>query len=166
LLLNLQSHIQHFEFMKTDLQLKQEVVTRLAFARKIDPAGLGVSVEKGVVTLRGNLETDEDRTCAQRAVRFVKGVRELVDDDLHVRSAPRRRRNDTELEAAAGEAIEWLTTIPREAVKLRAEKGWLILEGEVETPHQARRVEEVLRELPGVRGVRNGLSVPEPQHAA
>ena len=98
--------------MKTDLQLKQEVLSRLELEARIDPAELGVSVENGVVTLRGRVENDEDRASTMRALRFIEGVKGLVDDELQVPSVRRARPKDAEIQAAAGEAIQWLTTVP------------------------------------------------------
>lgn len=63
------------------------------------------------------------------------------------------RSADTDLAAAAVNAIEVLTTIPPESIKVTARNGWLYLEGEVEWRHQRNIVEDVTRHLPGVRGV-------------
>jgi osmotically-inducible protein OsmY len=149
--------------MKTDLQLKQEVMDLLELEAKIDPSKVGVSVENGVVTLKGSMESDEDRASTERAVRLIKGLRGMVDDELRVQTARCPRPNDTELQAAAGEAIQWLTTVPRETIKVTARDGWLTLEGEVEERHQAHCIEELVREVPGVRGVRSALTVLEQQ---
>src|SRR5689334_7468553 len=63
------------------------------------------------------------------------------------------RSADTGLAAAAAEAIEVLTTVPPESIKVTARNGWLYLEGEVDWRHQRTIVEDVTRHLPGVRGV-------------
>ncbi|HEY5909665.1 MAG TPA: BON domain-containing protein [Verrucomicrobiae bacterium] len=145
--------------MKTDLQLKEEVLSRLELEPKIDPAGLGVSVEDGVVTLRGSLESEDDRASTERVVRFVEGVKGVVDDDLRVKCAPCARPSDSELQARAREAIQWLTTVSPEKLGIGVRDGWLTLEGEIESLHQAQSVEAVLRDIDGVRGVKNALKV-------
>jgi osmotically-inducible protein OsmY len=152
--------------MKTDLQLKEDVLSVLELEAKIDPSELGVSVENGIVTLKGNVETDEDRTSTERALRLITGLKGMVDDELRVHSARRTRPNDAEIQAAAGEAIQWLTTVPRETIKVTARDGWLTLEGKVEERHQAQCIEELMREVPGVRGVKNALTVLEHQQVA
>ena len=63
------------------------------------------------------------------------------------------RSADADLAAAAADAIEVLTTVPPESIKVTAQNGWLYLEGEVEWRHQRTIVEDVTRHLPGVRGV-------------
>jgi osmotically-inducible protein OsmY len=152
--------------MKTDLELKQDVLSRLELEPKIDPAELGVSVENGVVTLKGNMESEEDRVSAERAVRFVKGVKGLVDDELQVKAARRARPKDAEIQAAVCDAIQWITTVPREAIKVTAKDGWVTLEGDVEARHQATSIEELASEVRGVRGVKNALTVLEKRQAA
>lgn len=149
--------------MTTDLELKRQVLSRLELEPKIDPGCLGVSVENGVVTLKGSVESEDDRACTERVVRDLRGVKGLVDDDLRVKSTARARRSDAELEASAYEAIQWLTTVPRERLKISASDGWLSVEGETESLHQAHCIEAVLREIPGVHGVKNGLKVVQAQ---
>jgi osmotically-inducible protein OsmY len=152
--------------MKSDLQLTEEVLSRLELEPKIDPRKLGIFVENGIVTLRGNVEDEEDRTAAWRAVRFIKGVKGVMADELRVNSAQPAPVKDTDIRAAAEEAIQWLTTVPRETIKVIAQDGWLTLEGTVETAYQAQFVEGVLSEVPGVRGVKNGLTVVVEKKAA
>lgn len=143
--------------MITDVEIKQQVLNRLELEPKIDPTAVGVSVESGVVTLRGSVESEGERASAERVVRVIRGVKGVVDDELRVKSAARPRRQDRELEEMAREAIQWLTTAPAEKIKVTVRDGWLTLTGDAETVHQAQCIESVLREIPGVRGVENGL---------
>lgn len=145
--------------MKSDLDIKKEVLTRLELEPKIDPSALGVSVEDGVVTLKGTVEDEHERASTERAVRFLQGVKGLVDDELEVKAERRSRPKDAEIKAMASEAIQWLTTVPAEGIEVSARNGWLTLQGTVEAAHQSRCIEEVLRDIPGVRGVKNGLKV-------
>ncbi len=151
--------------MKSDLQLREDVLSCLELEARIDPAQLAVSVADGVVTLKGKMETEEDRASTERALRIIKGVKGLVDDDLQVQSVRRGRPNDAQIQQAAEEAIQWLTTIPREAIKVTARDGWLTLEGELEAHHQAECVEDLMRAVPGVRGVKSKLTVAPETHA-
>lgn len=144
--------------MKSDSELKREIISRLELEPKIDPAVLGVSVEDGVVTLRGSVESEEELASTERVVRVIPGVKGLVGDELTVKSASRTRPKDADLEARAMESIRWLT-VPQEGIRITSRNGWLTVEGEVEFRHQAQSVEDVLREIAGVHGVRNLLTV-------
>ena len=69
------------------------------------------------------------------------------------------RSVDTDLAAAAADAIEVLTTVPPESIKVTARSGLLYLEGELESRHQRTIVEDVTRHLPGVRGVIDSITI-------
>ncbi|HWX18556.1 MAG TPA: BON domain-containing protein [Candidatus Binatia bacterium] len=69
------------------------------------------------------------------------------------------RSDDTALATAAGEAIKWLTTIPQDAISVSAHDGWLELDGKVNWRHQRITVEDVTRNLPGVKGVINSIRI-------
>jgi len=66
---------------------------------------------------------------------------------------------DTDLAAAATNAIEVLTTVPQEWLKVTARNGWLRLEGTVNSGHQRIILEDVTRHLPGVQGVIDSISI-------
>ncbi len=68
-------------------------------------------------------------------------------------------RSDTELAAAAADAIDCLTTVPLDRIRVRAQHGWLRLEGTVNWDHQRTMLEEVTRPLAGVRGVTNEITI-------
>jgi osmotically-inducible protein OsmY len=69
------------------------------------------------------------------------------------------RLTDSELVAAATDAIEVLTTVPQESLKVTARNGWLHLEGTVHSGHQRTILEDVTRHLPGVQGVIDSVSI-------
>ncbi len=66
---------------------------------------------------------------------------------------------DKELAAAAVDAMECLTTVPLETIRVTASNSWLHLEGTVSQPHQRITLEEVVRNLPGVRGITDCVTV-------
>jgi osmotically-inducible protein OsmY len=70
-------------------------------------------------------------------------------------------RSDTELAAAVTEAIDCLTTVPLDRVRVRARDGWLHLEGSVNWDRQRTTLEEVTRPLEGVRGVTNSIMIQD-----
>jgi osmotically-inducible protein OsmY len=66
---------------------------------------------------------------------------------------------DTDLAAAAADAIETLTTVPPETINVTARNGWLHLGGSVNWPHQRTTVEDVTRNLPGVQGIIDSIII-------
>ena len=76
-----------------------------------------------------------------------------------VKQLDSNRSPDTDLAAAATNAIAWLTTVPQETIAVTARNGWLHLEGTVNYRHQRTIVEDVTRHLPGVRGVTDSIII-------
>jgi len=70
---------------------------------------------------------------------------------------------DSDLAAAAADAIACLTTVPIDTIKVSAQDGRLHLEGWVDSDSERIIVEEVTRPLRGVRGVINSVKVGDAQ---
>lgn len=140
--------------MKTDAQLKADVLAELAWDPAINPAAVGVAVKNGRVTLTGHLDTFAQKHAAERAVRRVAGVRGITVE-VDVRLAPEHRRDDSEIAQAAVAALRWNSLVPDDRVKVEVEDGWVTLTGEVDWPYQLASAEQCIRPLTGVRGVTN-----------
>jgi len=72
---------------------------------------------------------------------------------------PSYKTPDKDLAAEASEAIHWLTTLPEGDIQVTAHDGWLSLEGKVAWRHQRNTAEDVLRHLPGVKGINNAIRI-------
>ncbi len=144
--------------MKTDMQLKADVSAELAWEPAVNAAGIGVLVNDGVVTLTGHLDTFAEKYAAERAVRRVAGVRGLAME-LDVKLAAGHQRSDSEIASAAASALRWSVFMQPDRVKVEVEKGWVTLTGEVDWAYQGRTAEQCVRNLIGVRGLTNRITV-------
>ena len=144
--------------MRTDAQLKADVLAELAWDPAVNPTAIGVIVKNGVVTLTGHLDTLAQKHAAERAVRRVAGVRGIAVE-LDVRLAPEHRRGDSEIARAAIAALRWNSLVPDERVKVEVEDGWVTLTGEVDWPYQLASAQQCIRPLTGVRGVTNPVTL-------
>ena len=90
-----------------------------------------------------------------------KGARFDERSERCVKRHGTRRLSDTELAAAATYAMDCLTTVPLDRVRVRARDGWLHLEGSVNWDRQRTTLEEVTRPLEGVRGVTNSIMIQD-----
>ncbi len=144
--------------MKSDQQLKKEVEAELEWDASINAANVGVSVRDGVVTLTGHLDTFTEKRFVERAAQRVAGVRALAVE-LDVKLAADHVRSDSEIAAAIESAFQWATTVPHEKIKVRVEKGWVTLAGEVEWEFQRRKAEACVRPLVGVAGITNLITL-------
>lgn len=144
--------------MKTDMQLKADVTSELAWEPAVNAAGIGVLVNDGVVTLTGHLESFAEKHAAERAVRRVAGVRGLAME-LDVKLAAGHQRSDSEIASAAASALRWSVFMQPDRVKVEVEKGWVTLTGEVDWAYQSSTAEQCVRDLIGVRGLTNRVTV-------
>ena len=144
--------------MKTDIQLKSDVSSELAWDPSINATAVGVMVKDGIVTLSGHLNTFAEKHAIERAVRRVAGVRGLALD-LDVKLASDHKRNDTEIAEAAVTALRWHSWVPEDRIKVEVEDGWVTLRGEVDWHYQLASAEQSVRPLLGVRGLTNSITV-------
>ena len=77
----------------------------------IDARDIGVSVDEGVVTLRGTVGSYTEKVNAERTTERVYGVK-AVANDLSVRLISGYERTDTEIAQAAAAALAWNTVVP------------------------------------------------------
>ncbi len=150
--------------MKTDSDLKREVVAELLWDPAVNSTAIGVAVKNGVVTLTGHLDTYAEKEAALRAVRRLQGIKAIAIE-LDVKLSPQHQRGDTDIVASAELALKWNTSIPAAAVRLTVDHGWITLQGEVEWEFQRRSAEKAIRSLIGVVGVSNEIKLrakPQP----
>ncbi len=121
------------------------------------PNEIGVTVNDGVVTLTGWVDSFSKKWAAERAAHRVRGVK-AVANDIEVRLPSTGDRTDSDIAAAATRALEW-DAFAIEHVEMTVSKGWVTLTGEVEWEFQRRAAERAVRRLAGVRGVTNLLTV-------
>lgn len=142
--------------MKTDQQLKSDVVAELAWDQAVDPTHVGVAVLDGTVALSGQVDTYLQKHAVERAVRRVPGVRGIAMD-VDVRLAPGHQRSDAEVARAAVHALAWHSQIPQDKVKVQVDDGWVTLTGEVDWGYQLASAEQCIHPLVGVRGISNQI---------
>lgn len=144
--------------MKTDMQLKDDILAELKWAPDVNETDVGVIVKDGVVTLTGHLSSYGEKFAAERAVERVGGVRALAVE-ISVKLPSSSQRTDAEIAAAAQQALAWNTMVPRDAVHVKVEQGRITLSGQVEWEYQRSAAFAAVHNLFGVVAVANGLTV-------
>lgn len=145
--------------MKYDeVDIQKDVLEELDWEPSIDAEDIGVTVREGVVTLIGTVDTYAEKLEAEKAAFRIKGV-QAVANDLEVKLAKTGRKTDTDIAAAAVQAIKWNVFVPDDRIRVTVENGWVTLQGEVPWQYQRDRALKAVRNLTGVRGVDNLLKV-------
>jgi osmotically-inducible protein OsmY len=144
------------EAMKTDNQIRKDVERELEWEPSIDERRIAVAVLDRIVTLSGEVTSYAEKWKAERVAERVDGVRGIVNEiDVKTES----EFSDFDIAKAATDALKWNVTVPADKIKVKVENGWITLTGEANWDFQRRAAERAVRNLPGVRGIYNLISV-------
>jgi osmotically-inducible protein OsmY len=144
--------------MKSDLELRRDVLDELEWEPSIDAAGIGVTAHDGVVTLSGNVKTYAEKLTAEHAAERVRGVKAIAND-IEVQLGRAHARTDSDIAEAAVNALRWKTLVPDGQIKTSVSEGWITLDGEVDWQYQKEAAFDAVRFLVGVHGVTNLISL-------
>jgi osmotically-inducible protein OsmY len=138
----------------SDQALRQDVIDELDFDPSVDPTGIGVAAEDGVVTLTGHVQSFQHKVAAEQATWRVKGVKAIAQG-LKVRLPSHSRLNDDELATRAIRILHWTLAVPPDAVQVKVSKGYVTLTGKLEWQFQRSAAASAVRKITGVVGVVN-----------
>ena len=144
--------------MKTDAQLQKDVTAELGWEPSINAAQIGVEVKDGVVTLAGHVSCYAEKWDAERAAQRVAGVKALTVE-IDVKLPGTSTRTDIDVARSVENVLQWATDVPRGALKVMVENGWITLTGEVDWDYQRQAAASTIRHLTGVRGVSCNIAV-------
>jgi osmotically-inducible protein OsmY len=151
--------------MTDDALLRQNVLDELEFRPDVDAANIAVRAERGLVTLTGHVKSYGERFAAERAIKALAGVI-AVADEIEVRCADGSSLEDKAIAQRAGDSLAWNTAIPTDCVRVTVDHGWVTLAGEVPWQYQKCVASGAVRNLHGVTGVTNDITVKtQPQPA-
>lgn len=144
--------------MKTDSQLKDNVLSELKWWPSVDAAHIGVTAKDGVVTLTGQVAHYTEKTAAEDAAKVVYGCMGIAND-IKVQLPGSAKRTDQDIALAGLNALKWDFQIPRDKVKVSVKDGWVTLEGTVDWQYQKEAAERCVRYLMGVVSVNNTIAI-------
>ena len=147
--------------MKADAELKIDVEAELAWDPSVASPHVTVDVRDGVVTLGGRVASLAEKHAVVEAARRISGVRALAVE-LAVVLPGHEKRTDVDIAAAARQALDWSTFVPRDQVLAIVEGGRITLHGEVDRQYQRAAAERAVRGLRGVTAVNNLIRLASP----
>jgi osmotically-inducible protein OsmY len=141
----------------TDEDIHQQVVNELKWDAEVEAREIGVAVRDGLVTLTGWVDRFGKKRAAERAALRVRGVK-AVANEIEVRLPAGDERTDLDIAVAAAHALAWNTQV-HDAVEVTVSNGQVTLRGEVDADYQRREAQRAVRNLSGVQGVTNLVTV-------
>lgn len=142
-----------------DKLLKAEIREELLWDPHLDDRRLVVNAQKGRVTLRGWVPSNEQESTALDDAWAMNGVRD-VEDQLLV-GVPGAPMADADLAEACRHALHGEGLVPAGAVKVSVTSGRATLSGEVRRPYQRRVAERAVRRVEGILGITSNIAVTD-----
>jgi osmotically-inducible protein OsmY len=127
-----------------NLALKLQVLDELAWQPGIDEAHIVVTVRGGFVSLTGHVRSYAEKCLAEQAAGRVIGVRAIADE-LEIRYPSDLEHGDENIARRALDVIAWDLSVPKDRVKVRIEKGWVTLSGDVDWRFQKQAIYAICR---------------------
>lgn len=149
---------------KSDDWLTVKVQTAFYRDQRFLGRRLAVETAGGVVTLRGKVDSDQDRTAAAEIARSFDGVKEVRNELTVVPPALRAQVEamDGQIDRLLKDRLKRDARLQDERIDTRVDAGVVTLTGEVNSSAAGSRASELARGVPGVREVRNELITVAP----
>jgi osmotically-inducible protein OsmY len=145
--------------MKTNAELQRDVQEAIKWEPLLNAGEIGVTAKEGIITLTGTVDSYWKKSEAEVAARNVAGVKAVVEK-IEIKFANNSfKRDDNEIATEVVNAFKWNIEVPNDKVKVKVEKGWVTLEGELEWNFQKEAARCAVGELLGVTGVTNNITI-------
>lgn len=144
--------------MRTDAEIKQDILDELAFQPNIDETQIGVVVKDGIVTLTGLVFSYAIKIAVVKIIEKVAGVKAIAEG-IKIGYLSNLNKTDTEIANAAINALEWNASVPNNKVIVEVDNGWISLIGELEHAYQKEAARRTVEYLSGVKGVTNAITL-------
>ena len=145
-------------------ELTSHVTDELFWDPKVDNAAIAVSMDDGVVTLRGTVGSLRQKREAKKDAERVWGVKN-VNNDLQVRLLNDDRREDADLGGAVLQALMLDSLVPA-TVGADVDDGMVTLKGKANWQFQRDEAETVATNVAGVVSVENAIELVPPSPSA
>ncbi len=143
--------------MKTDPQLKNDVIEELRWDPSVTMSDISITTHDGVVTLSGSVPAYAEKAAAERATQRVEGVKAIAEE-LEVNPSGVHKRKDSEIAESVVSAMKWHVWVPG-LIQATVENGWVTLTGIVTWDFQRSSAVDAVKYLSGVKGVSNNITL-------
>ena len=141
---------------RTDADIALEASRELAWEALVPADQIEVTVSRGIVTLRGEVSWEYERRAAERAVRRLSGVRDVVN---LIKVRPRVTPSPERLTRQIQDALVRNAETDAERIRVEVQDNKLILRGTVRSWAEKTEAERVAWSAPGVMEVEDHITV-------
>lgn len=144
---------------RADEVVKKEIVEQLYWDSRVDASNVEVTVKNNKVTLAGDVPSYGARWAAEADAYFINDVKS-VKNNLVIKQPPGYEiPTDEEIRQNIASALFWDSDIESSKVEVKVAKGWVTLEGSVDSHWKKQLTEQKVTRMRGVVGVTNQVTV-------
>ena len=145
--------------MKTNEELQQDVQNAIKWEPLLHAAEIGVMAKDGVVTLTGTVDSYSKKSEAESAAKNITGVKVVVEKIEVKFISSWSKTDDNDIAKEIINAFKWNWEVPNDKIKVKVEAGWVTLEGELHWNYQREAAQKAVKNLLGVTGVSNNITI-------
>ncbi len=149
-------------FVKSDAQIREDVIQEIERDPRFEPAELGVEVDDGIVTLGGTVSSYEKVLLAADIAATVGGVKGVANE-LILRRRGAGPADDAQIAKGVRDALRADPIVPDDKVELIVRDGVATLGGKLAYTYQRRAAVDSARRIYGVRAVHDQMLVAPPR---
>jgi len=150
--------------MKNNAELQKDVQNAIRWEPLLNAAEIGVTAEEGIVTLTGIVDNFFKKAEAETAAKNVAGVKVVVENIEIKFPDSLAKKDDNDIAKEIILAWKGDFQIPQEKIKVKVENGWVTLEGELQKNYQKEAAKNLIKNLSGVTGVSNHITIKSESH--
>jgi len=145
----------------TDTWLTLQTKLALFADERVSSGDVHVTTQRSVITLRGKVDSEAEQQAAGEIARTVEGARDVSNQLTVVPQAERKavERQDDRIVKDVKRGIKNDAGLKKARIHVRADEGIVTLTGKSPSLETSVRASETARRVPGVRAVRNELSL-------
>jgi osmotically-inducible protein OsmY len=153
----------------SDLWLKAKVKTMLLFHRNVSATETEVDIKDGIVTLRGNADSEAQKDLTTEYVKDVEGVKEVKNEMTVSKTSKVPKTSKTlgeMIDDASITAQVKLTLFSHRSTsalntKVKTAHGVVTLGGKAKNAAEKDLVTKLVTDIKGVKSVKNGMTVEQ-----
>jgi len=139
---------------RSDPEIAHTAVEALRWNVAVPQDRIQVKVEKGWLTLEGEVDWQYQKEAAERAVRYLTGIKGVLN-----RITVRERPTPANVKQRIREALEREAQFDAERISVDIEGNKAILRGTVRSYAEMKEAERAARNAPGITDVENNLVI-------
>lgn len=145
----------------TDSWLTLQTKMALLADERVSSGDIHVTTQRGVIALRGKVDSEAEQQAAGEIARTIEGARDVSNQLTVVPQEDRKAvdREDRELMRDVKHEIKQDARLKRARIHVQVDAGIVTLTGKAPSLATSVRASETARRVPGVRAVRNELTL-------